>query len=54
MKLAQSEPSATVRITESVRARSGSGLWIEPQAQIAPEMIPRSGGSRVNGRESWA
>jgi hypothetical protein len=37
-------------ITEAVRAREGSGLCADPNAQIAPEMIPKSGGRRVKGR----
>ncbi len=53
-KLAQSEPRATVRTTESVSVRLGSGLCTEPHAQTEPEMMPSSGGSRVNGRESCA
>ena len=47
---AQSEPTATVRTTAHVRRRAGSGLWAEPKAQTAPETIPTSGGSSVNGR----
>src|SRR5262245_33128593 len=47
---AQSEPKSTVITTERVSARCGSGLWAEPQAQTAPEMIPNRGGRRVNGR----
>ncbi len=39
-----------VSTTEAVTARDGSGLWTEPHAHIAPEMIPSSGGRRVNGR----
>jgi hypothetical protein len=35
-----------------VIARDGSGLCADPHAQIAPEMIPRSGGRRVKGRAS--
>jgi len=53
MKLAQSEPRITVRTTVRVTWRAGSGLWIEPKAQNDPETMPRSGGSRVNGRASW-
>ncbi len=45
-------PEATVKSTERV-SRAGSGLWTEPKAQTAPEMMPSSGGSRVNGRASW-
>ncbi len=52
MKLAQSEPRITVSTTESVRLRDGSGLCTEPKAQIEPETMPSSGGSRVNGRAS--
>ena len=47
---AQSDPIATVRTTAQVTRRAGSGLCAEPKAQIAPETIPRSGGSSVNGR----
>jgi hypothetical protein len=54
MKLAQREPRITVRITERVRLREGSGLCIEPKAQTAPETMPSSGGSSVKGRASWA
>src|ERR1051326_3667052 len=50
---AQSEPRTTVRMTEAVTARVGSGLCAEPHAQIAPEMMPKSGGRSVNGRASW-
>jgi hypothetical protein len=53
MKLAQSDPSRMVRITDSVRRDCGSGLCTEPKAQTAPETIPSSGGSSVNGRASW-
>ena len=47
---AQSDPMATVSITAQVTRRAGSGLCAEPKAQIAPEMMPTRGGSRVNGR----
>jgi hypothetical protein len=39
-------------MTDAVTARVGSGLWADPHAQIAPEMIPSSGGSSVKGRAS--
>jgi hypothetical protein len=52
MKLAQSEPRMTVSTTEALRLREGSGLCTEPKAQMAPETMPSSGGSRVNGRAS--
>jgi hypothetical protein len=52
MKLAQSDPRTIVSRTGRVSRASGSGLWIEPKAQIAPETMPRSGGSSVNGRAS--
>ncbi len=47
---AQSEPIATVSTTAHVTRRAGSGLCAEPKAQMAPEMMPTSGGSSVNGR----
>ena len=52
MKLAQREPRITVSTTDRVTPREGSGLWTEPKAQIEPETMPRSGGSRVKGRAS--
>ena len=48
---AQSEPIATVSTTAHVTRRAGSGLCAEPKAQTAPETIPSSGGTSVNGRE---
>src|SRR3954447_15498029 len=50
---AQSEPSTTVRMTDAVTARAGSGLCAEPHAHTAPEMMPKSGGSKVKGRASF-
>src|SRR4029079_1007915 len=50
---AHSEPSATVSTTDQVSWRAGSGLCTEPKAHTAPEMMPSSGGSSVNGRASW-
>jgi hypothetical protein len=51
-KPAHSDPSATAATTDQVTARAGSGLCAEPKAHTAPETMPRSGGSRVNGRAS--
>jgi len=53
MRLAQREPRATVPATAQVTPAARSGLWTEPKAQIAPETMPRSGGSSVNGRASF-
>ena len=50
MTEAQREPTATVNTTAHVTRRAGSGLCADPNAQTAPEMIPNSGGSSVNGR----
>ena len=44
---------ATVAMTDQVSCHAGSGLCTEPQAQTAPETMPSSGGSSVNGRASW-
>ncbi len=50
MRDAQSEPIATVRTTAHVTRRAGSGLCADPNAQIAPDTMPSSGGSSVKGR----
>ena len=44
--------TSSVSTTARVSRRSGSGLWMDPKAQIEPETIPSRGGSRVNGRAS--
>ena len=47
---AQREPRAMAPTTAQVTRRAGSGLWMLPKAQTAPETIPRSGGRSVKGR----
>src|SRR5215813_11729720 len=44
MAEAHSDPIATVRTTAPVSRRAGSGLWTDPNAQIAPDTMPSSGG----------
>ena len=47
---AHRDPMAIVSTTAQVTRRAGSGLCADPKAQTAPETMPRSGGSSVNGR----